>query len=126
MGVLMLLAPFLHCIAVFFFSATTVRDYLSLAANEIPKEYGKREGKKAWSELGWPNRLRLLYLRLIHCLTTGLVPWVLRLEAKHLIYSILHILFRDWDVERRTFKYAEKNFYLARWNQVKEISPTIF
>ena len=87
MGVLMLLAPFLHCFAVFFFSATTVRDYLSLAANEIPKEYGKREGKKAWSELGWPNRLRLLYLRLIHCLTTGLVPWVLRLdEASYAIH----------------------------------------
>ena len=26
--------------------------------------------------------------------------------------------FRDWDVESRNFKYAEKNFYLERWKQV--------
>ena len=29
------------------------------------------------------------------------------------------ISFRDWDVESRNFKYAEKNFYLERWKQVK-------
>ena len=79
MGLLMLLSPFFHCLAVFVLSAATVRDFLSLAACEIPKEKGKTwRTKRTWRELGWQNRLRLVYLRLIHCLTTGLVPWVLR------------------------------------------------
>ena len=79
MGIVMLMGPFLHCTAVFLLSAATVRDFLSLAPSEIPKENGKTwRTKRTWRELGWQNRLRLVYLRLIHCLTTGLVPWVLR------------------------------------------------
>ena len=35
---------------------------------------------------------------------------------------LIDISFRDWDVESRNFKYAEKNFYLERWKQVKKDS----
>ena len=83
MGVVMLTVPFLHCLAVFILSATTVRGFLSLAPYERPREEGKIwTTEKPWIEMTWKNRLRLLYLRLVHCLTTGLVPWVLRLEVQ--------------------------------------------
>lgn len=99
------LAPLLHCLAVFLMEATTVRYFLSLAPCEMPKEKGKIWKKpQSWKELSWENRIRLLYLRLVHCLTTVLVPWVQR----------------DWDFEsRKDITDAEKNFYLERWKQVR-------
>ena len=73
------LAPLMHCLAVFLMEATTVRYFLSLAPCEMPKEKGKIWKKpQSWKELSWENRIRLLYLRLVHCLTTVLVPWVQR------------------------------------------------
>ena len=81
-GMFMLLAPVVHCLLVFLLSATTVEDFLSLPAYEISEDMEDMENPGtmiSWSELNWKSRLRLLNLRLIHCLTTGLVPWVLRL-----------------------------------------------
>jgi hypothetical protein len=96
MGMFLLLAPVLHCLLVFLLSATTVQDFLSLAACEQAPSAKNRKtrGMISWGKLDWRSRVRLLYLRLIHCLTTGLVPWVLR----------------EWDVESKNIMFAEKNF----------------
>ena len=80
MGMFMLLAPVLHTLLVFLLSAATVEDFLSLSSYEISEEMENRGTMMiSWTELGWQSRVRLLNLRLIHCLTTGLVPWVFRL-----------------------------------------------
>lgn len=102
-GMFALLAPVVHCLAIFLLSATTVEDFFSLAACEIQENRTTWGKKIVWSDLKWQSRFRLLYLRLIHCLTTGLVPWVLR----------------DWDVEASNNTDPEKNFYLERWHQVR-------
>ena len=83
----------------------------------MPRETDKRWSKaQVWSELDWMNRLRLVYLRFTHCLTTGLVPWVQRCD----FFIGIDIKFRDWDFESREgITGAEKNFYQERWNQVK-------
>ena len=79
MGMFMLLAPVVHCLLVFLLSATTVEDFLSLSGYERSEDMEGQKTMTSWRELDWQNRLRLLNLRLIHCLTTALVPWVFRL-----------------------------------------------
>ena len=72
-GTLLMVAPLLHCLLVFFASVLLVPGYLSLGAREMGRSKGG-----PWSSLSIREKLRLCYLRSIHCLTTGLVPCVLR------------------------------------------------
>ena len=38
---------------------------------------------------------------------------------------MLDIPFRDWDVDSQNIEFAEKNVYMERWKQVKDILEAI-
>jgi len=103
-GTLLLLLPVFHCILVFLLSCLLVPGFLQLQDRERKVWRIGRQGR-SWSSLRTWDRVRLLYNRIIYCLTTLLVPRV----------------FRDWDEVNYTNISANMkgNIYYRQWLQVK-------